>query len=76
MYNSATHASCAVYSTKETKAVIENRYIYALDVEDIENYFNNKFGTADIWMLFWNTTERPSNYSYQWLRSANTDDSS
>ncbi len=69
-YNATTHASYADYSTKASKEVVGDRYIYALDVEDIEDYFNNTFSTADIWTLFWKTTYRPSDYEYLWLRSA------
>ena len=74
-YNTTTHASYAGYSTKATKADVGSRHIYALDVEDIENYFSNTFSTSDIWKLFWNTTSAPSTVTYPWLRSASASNS-
>lgn len=46
IYNSETHCSYADYSTKTEYNVVGNRYIYALDVEDIEMYFGGTGGTA------------------------------
>lgn len=66
-----THASLADYSTKSAKAIGLSRNIYALDVEDIENYFNHTFSRADIWELFFNVRTEPSNI-YIWTRSAST----
>ena len=72
VYNANTHASYADYSTKSVKAEVGSRHIYALDVEDIEEYFGGTFSTSDIWWLFWNTTSKPTDTALQpvWLRSA------
>lgn len=67
-YNVNTHCSSADYNTKIQNEVVSNRYVYALDVEDIEEYFggtagstsNNTsgvFGASDLRKLFFNTTE-------------------
>lgn len=80
-YNESTHSSYADYSTKFLKANVGNRYVYALDVEDIEMYFGGTggsasdktagtFSTADIWTLYWGTTSRPSTQASLWLRSS------
>lgn len=70
VYNATTHASYADYSTKATKGSAVSKYVYALDVEDIETYFGGTFSTADIWTMFWNTTSAPSTVTIPWLRSA------
>lgn len=75
VYNATTHASYADYSTKSVKASGLSRKVYALDVEDIEEYFNHTFSTADIWELFWNVRSRPSNYNYPLTRSARAENS-
>lgn len=78
-YNQTTHSSYADYSTKALKANVGNRYVYALDVEDIEMYFggtggsvNDKtpgtFGKIDLLQMFWNQASTIS--QYPWLRSA------
>lgn len=67
-YNVNTHCSSADYNTKIQNEVVGNRYVYALDVEDIEEYFggtagstsNNTpgvFGASDLRKLFFNTAE-------------------
>ena len=73
VYNETTHASWAGYSTKSVKASGLSRKVYALDVEDIENYFNHIFSTADIWELFWNVRSKPATVTYPWLRSADAE---
>lgn len=72
VYNATTHSSFAVFSTKALYAGIGDRYVYALGVEDIEDYFNHTFSNADIWGLFWNTTTKPSGGGLPWLRDAST----
>ena len=72
-YNATTHNSYVDYSTKSQKEIVGNRYIYALDVEDIETYFNGVFSTTDIWIMFWNLNVQPSTYSF-WLRSCASGD--
>lgn len=72
VYNATTHSSFAVFSTKALYAGIGDRYVYALGVEDIEDYFNHTFSNADIWGLFWNTTTKPSGGGFPWLRDAST----
>lgn len=68
VYNETTHASDANYSTKIQKAVVGNRYVYALDIEDIEEYFNNTFSVANVRRMFWNIeTEKRA---WVWLRSS------
>ena len=73
------------YSSKVQKQIVGDRYIYALDIEDIEMYFggtggsvNNKtsgtYDKEDIWKLFWNTTTTPSNTDLFWLRSVTSDE--
>lgn len=80
-YNATTHASYADYSSKAKVADLTRR-VYALDVEDVEEYFGGAgttagtFSKADIWKLFWNTTTKPSTATYPWLRSASIDDAS
>lgn len=72
VYNVDTHASYADYSTKSIKEVVGSRHIYALDVEDIEEYFGGVFSQSDIWYLFWNTRGIPAAATpewYIWLRS-------
>ena len=69
IYNETTHASYAEYSTKSVKASGLVRKVYALDIEDIENYFNHKFSKADIWELFWNVRTKPSSVPDLWTRS-------
>ena len=72
-YNATTHASYANYSTKATKGSAVSRNVYALDVEDIEQYFGGTFSTANILTMFYNTTSAPSTVTYPWLRSALAD---
>lgn len=83
VYNSNTHASYADYSTKILNENVGNRYIYALDVEDIEMYFGGTGGSAndktpatfsktDILQMFWNRTTTIS--EFVWLRSKKSDD--
>lgn len=69
-YNETTHASYAKYSTKSVKASGLTRKVYALDIEDIENYFNHTFSEADILELFWNVRTKPSSAKEVWTRSA------
>lgn len=69
-YNETTHVSYAKYSTKSVKASGLTRKVYALDIEDIENYFNHKFSEADILELFWNVRTRPDSSKEVWTRSA------
>ena len=73
-YNANTHASYANYSTKAAVGSAISRNVYALDLEDIEEYFGGPFSTTDIWTLFWNTTSAPSPETCLWLRSAHTGD--
>ena len=80
VYNQITHASYADYSSKSLKsAILYERNIYALDIEDIEEYFGGtagsvslntpgKFSGDDLVTLFWNTTA--PGFIYMWLRSA------
>ena len=81
-YNQTTHSSYANYSTKVLKANVGSRYVYALDVEDIEMYFGGTGGSAsdktqgtfsktDLLQMFWNQTALIG--EYPWLRSANSD---
>lgn len=83
-YNKSTHPSYADYSTKALKANVGERYVYALDVEDIEMYFggtggsvDNKtpatFSTTDLLQMFWNQISTIS--EYPWFRSARADNS-
>lgn len=67
-----THASYANYATKTAVSTLHNRMVYALDIEDIEEYFDGVFSKSDIWTLFWNTPSAPSVLTYPWLRSAVT----
>lgn len=75
VYNATTHASYADYSTKAAKGSAVSMYVYALDVEDIEQYFGGTFGNADIWTMFWNTTSAPGIITNPWLRSARAGES-
>lgn len=68
----ATHASYADYSTKTAVSTLSDRRVYALDIEDIEEYFGGVFSKSDLWTLFWNTPSAPSVLTYPWLRSAVT----
>lgn len=80
VYNQITHASYADYNSKSLKsAILYERNIYALDIEDIEEYFggtagsvssntSGKFSGDDLVTLFWNTTA--PGFIYMWLRSA------
>lgn len=83
VYNQTTHSSYANYFTKILKANVGSRYVYALDVEDIEMYFGGTGGSAsdktrgtfsktDLLQMFWNQIDLIGQYS--WLRSANSDD--
>ena len=67
-----THASYANYATKTAVSTLHNRMVYALDIEDIEEYFGGVFSKSDLWTLFWNTSSAPSVLTYPWLRSAVT----
>lgn len=78
-YGSTIHASWAKYSSKTLKYSIGERYVYALDVEDIEMYFggtggsvNDKnpatFSETDLLIMFWNQESYPA--EMPWLRSA------
>ena len=84
IFNESTHSSYANYFTKALKANVGERYIYALDVEDIEMYFGGTGGSAsdktpatfsktDLLQMFWNQTSTIS--EFPWLRSASADDS-
>lgn len=79
-YNETTHASYADYASKRLKTNVGNRYVYALDVEDIEMYFGGTggsagsitvgtFSTTDISQMFWNKRLTTSSKTI-WLRSA------
>lgn len=83
VYNSNAHASYADYSTKTLNQNVGNRYVYALDVEDIEMYFGGTGGSAndktpatfsktDILQMFWNRTTTIG--ESVWLRSKKADD--
>ena len=52
VYDANTHASYADYSTKKQKEVVGLRKVYALDVEDIENYFGGVFSVNDLRATF------------------------
>lgn len=80
---SNAHASYADYSTKTLNQNVGNRYVYALDVEDIEMYFGGTGGSAndktpatfsktDILQMFWNRTTTIG--EFVWLRSKKADD--
>ena len=85
VYNQTTHASYADYNSKSLKsAILYERNIYTLDIEDIEEYFGGtagsvslntpgKFSGDDLVTLFWNTTA--PGFIYMWLRSATQDSS-
>lgn len=70
VYNSSSHASYFDYSTKSIKSDIGNRYVYALGIEDIEEYFGGIFGYSDIFQTFWNQASTPG-AKYIYLRDAN-----
>ena len=85
MYNN-NPASYADYSSKSTVEIITGKYVYALDIEDIEEYFGGtaggadkntagKFSSTEIYTLFWNTTEKPETVTHPWLRSGIANDS-
>ena len=75
-----THASYADYSSKAKVDSSISRNIYALDVEDIEEYFGGTAGTngkttgnynnSDLQTLFWERTGNSDYENYPWLRSA------
>lgn len=78
-YIGTIHASFAKYSSKTLKNSVGERYVYALDVEDIEMYFegtggsvNDKnpatFSETDLLIMFWNQSSYPA--EMPWLRSA------
>lgn len=69
-YDPNTHASYADYSTKSVKSEAGDRHIYALDLEDIEEYFNGEFSNSDIRTLFWDETPQFDISTDPWLRSA------
>lgn len=85
-YNGTTHAAFIDYSTKELKANVGNRYVYALDIEDVEMYFGGTggstsdktagtFSETDLLQMFLNRTTRTPSSTYLWLRSADADSS-
>lgn len=85
-YNVTTHAAYIDYSTKELKANVGNRYVYALDIEDVEMYFGGTggstsdktagtFSKTDLLQMFLNRTTTTPSSSYVWLRSADADSS-
>lgn len=80
---SNAHASYADYSTKTLNENVGNRYVYALDVEDIEMYFGGTGGSAndktpatfsktDILKMFWDQTTTID--EQVWLRSKEAND--
>lgn len=70
VYNAETHASYIDYNTKVQVKSIGKQFIYGIDLENIENYFNSVFNSEDLWLLFWNTTSRPTGSEDIWLSSA------
>lgn len=70
VYNAETHASYIDYNTKVQVKSIGKQFIYGIDLEHIENYFNSVFSSEDLWLLFWNTTSRPTSSKDIWLSSA------
>lgn len=60
-YNASTHASYAGYNTKTAIETIQ-RYVYALDASDIEEYYSGSpnlqgtFSENDLCILLWNST--------------------
>lgn len=86
-YNGTSHASDADYSSKAIVYQVEysdpnktitklNRKVYALDIEDIEIYFDQTFSTVDMSTLFYNATSKPEGTLLSWLRSVNSRDDS
>lgn len=72
VFNAETHASYADYSTKTYAAMIPNYRVYALGIEDIEEYFNGTFSKEDVWEMFWGVRSAPSVLTYPWLRDVVT----
>lgn len=72
VFNATTHASHADYSTKAYVAMIPNYKVYALGIEDIEEYFNGTFSKEDVWEMFWGVRSAPSVLTYPWLRDVVT----
>ena len=81
---STSHMSYATYSSKTLVGSL-SRYVYALDVEDIEMYFGGtggsvnatsqgSFTTAQLMTLFYKSTGTISG-KYFWLRSADSSNS-
>ena len=70
VYNAETHASYIDYNTKVQVKSIGKQFIYGIDLENIESYFNSVFSSEDLWLLFWNTTSRPTGSKDIWLPSA------
>lgn len=68
VFNATTHASHADYSTKNYVAMIPNHRVYALGIEDIEEYFNGTFSKEDVWEMFWGVRSAPGVLTYPWLR--------
>ena len=82
-YYGTTNPGTTAYTISNANGTLAvgDRYIYALSVQDVLDYIldtsitDGQLQNYNIWKMFWDTTNRPSNLIYPWLRSANADHS-
>ena len=68
----STSGTTYYYTVKGTVSVGE-RYVYTLDISDLAEY-KKDFGNYELNQMFYNQ-DKPTTYTYPWLRSASADDS-
>lgn len=69
---------CSLYypENKWLRWHVGNRFVYALDLEDVEEYFNSKYTSDDINAIFFQDFTGMPGYKRLWLRSASSSDDS
>ena len=59
------------YHQNKGSVSVGERYVFALDMTDLADYFDNKTATSNQLMQLFYNQDKPTTYTYPWLRSAN-----
>ena len=62
------------YHQNKGSVSVGERYVFALDMTDLVDYFGNTAASKQLMQLFYNQ-DTPTTITYPWLRSANADNS-
>ena len=63
------------YHQNKGSVSVGERYVFALDMTDLADYFDNKTATSNQLMQLFYNQDKPTTYTSPWLRSAYADDS-